>query len=693
MTQDAGVHQSDEEELPVIEESTESTQDGVEPVIEASTETTQDAGVHQSDKEELPVIEESTELTQDGVNMNQSNEEKSPVAKNTNIDTKEFFPSADADEDSDAVVLNTHDASFQMDELDTQLMQLDLNLSKNLKSSVTQVNSTEVYVIDSSSDEFLGFDCTDIASTSDTEATDSSIIISDDDDDDDSTSNTTARVEFMENDENVSNFSSVVPPSVAKSDDETVPFSDGDGMSEEIQIKNVGNAVSPCQGDSTDDLSEDEIENKLLLIRQFPNQIKENRASYYCSQRVGNYPSCFRNKIHCMAEVHQKPVEKNDYEKEAGNSENDSINGDVEAKIPQGQPDEKEAGKIENDSGDNDHVEPYEKEAENNENQSINGDVETNIPQGQPDEEEAENNENQSINGDVETEIPQGQPDEEEAENNENQSINGDVETNIPQGQPDEEEAENNENQSINGDVETEILQGQPDEEEAENSENQSINGDVESEFPQGQPDEEERDDSHNISDDNVHLELDLKNKSVHENDDDKEMENKNDLPETPITNLDPEDELLNPKHNITRKRGKQEKKRKLQRLAAKRKTTKNIEKPERKRKSKRLEDKNNKKIKKEEMSDEVNKVYKLPKQILREHQQSKVMTETDQKTPIMQAIYKRNLVPSNEDGTRSECTLCKKTFAHKRSLNTHLKAHYQTGKFNCSFCGCNFVN
>ena len=51
-------------------------------------------------------------------------------------------------------------------------------------------------------------------------------------------------------------------------------------------------------------------------------------------------------------------------------------------------------------------------------------------------------------------------------------------------------------------------------------------------------------------------------------------------------------------------------------------------------------------------MSDDGDKVYKLPKQILRKNQQSKFMTETDQKTPTMQVIYKRNPVPSNEDGT-----------------------------------------
>ena len=43
-------------------------------------------------------------------------------------------------------------------------------------------------------------------------------------------------------------------------------------------------------------------------------------------------------------------------------------------------------------------------------------------------------------------------------------------------------------------------------------------------------------------------------------------------------------------------------------------------------------------------MSDDSDIVYKLPKQILRENQQSKVMTETDQKNPIMQPSTKEIL-------------------------------------------------
>ena len=73
-------------------------------------------------------------------------------------------------------------------------------------------------------------------------------------------------------------------------------------------------------------------------------------------------------------------------------------------------------------------------------------------------------------------------------------------------------------------------------------------------------------------------------------------------------------------------------------------------------------------------MSDDGDIVYKLPKQILQENQKSKVMSETDQLQPIMQAIYKRNPVLSNKDGNQWVCTVCNKTFAHKWSLNTHFK-------------------
>ena len=429
LTQDVGVLESRDEESPVIEASTKSTQDvGVLesrdeelPVVEVSTELTQDVGV----LEESQVVEASTELTQDGVNTNKSNERKSSVVKKNNIDGNAFFPSADTEDDFDCFVVNTHDASFEMDALDRQLMTLNLNLSSNSIRSVTQMKSQAHDVTDSSLDEFTGFHPTDIPS-SDTEMTDNSITISDDDDDD-STSHTTATAEFLDADDNLSNFSNAVPPSVAESDDITVTFSDADGMSEEISIQTIGNPVPPCHDDSTDDFSEDEIEKKLLLIRHVPNQIKEIRGSYYGGIRVGKYPTCFKNKNHSMAEIHQKSVEDNYYEEEAENIENNSDGNDhVE-------PDEKEAENIENNSDDNDHVEPNKKEAEKIENHSIHGDEQAEFPQGQPDKNEAENIENHSIHGDEQAEFPQGQPDENEAENIENHSIHGDEQAEFPQ--------------------------------------------------------------------------------------------------------------------------------------------------------------------------------------------------------------------------------------------------------------------
>ena len=123
--------------------------------------------------------------------------------------------------------------SFEMNALDQQLMTLNLNLSSNSIRSETQMKSQTHDVTDSSLDEFTGFHPTDIAST-DTETTDNSITISDDDDDD-STSHTTTTAEFLDTDDNLSNFSNAVPPSVSESDDITITFSDADGMSEEMR--------------------------------------------------------------------------------------------------------------------------------------------------------------------------------------------------------------------------------------------------------------------------------------------------------------------------------------------------------------------------------------------------------------------------------------------------------------------------
>ena len=238
------------------------------------------------------MVEASTDLTQDGVNMNKKNEEQSPIIKNTNIDGK-ADADADAEEDCNFFALNTHDASFEMDKIDRKLLELNLNLSRNSNSSAPQMKSQEHDITDSSLDEFPGFNSSDIVSTSDTEATESSILISDDDDD--SMSHTTATGEVLDTDENVSNLSSAILPSVAESDDKMIPFSDGDrdGMSEEFSNQMNGNVVLPCQDNLTDDLSADKIDKKLLLIQQFPNQIRKKSIFLSLWSKGGKVPNLF----------------------------------------------------------------------------------------------------------------------------------------------------------------------------------------------------------------------------------------------------------------------------------------------------------------------------------------------------------------------------------------------------------------
>ena len=306
-TQDGGVPESWDGDSQVVEASTESTQDGGVPedsqVVEASTESTQDGGVPESQDEdsqvveastestqdggvpeELPVIQASNELTQDGVNTNKSNERKSLVVKKTNIDGNASFPSADTEDDFDCFVVDMHDASFEMNALDQQLMTLNLNLSSNSIRSETQMKSQAHDVTDSSLDEFTGFHPTDIAS-SDTEMTDNSITISDDDDDD-STSHSTATAEFLDADDNLSNFSNAVPPSVSESDDITVTFSDADGMSKEISIQTVGNVVPPCPDGMSEEISIQMVGN---VVPPCPDGMSEEISI----QTVGNaVPLC-----------------------------------------------------------------------------------------------------------------------------------------------------------------------------------------------------------------------------------------------------------------------------------------------------------------------------------------------------------------------------------------------------------------
>ena len=282
--QDVSVPASPDQQLPIVGESTEGAQDvsisaspdQQLPIVGESTEEAQDVSVPVSPDQQSPIVGESTEGAQDGVDDNECNEGKSPIINNTIIDGNVISPSPDTEEDCEIFPLHSHDTSFEMDSLDEKLLTLQLNSSCNSVSCVEQINSQAHDVPDSSSEEFTGFNPSDIPSSSDTEVTDTPITISDDDDN--STSHTTATTDILDSDEDLSNCSNAILPSVAESDDFNIRLSDADGMSEEISLQTNGNAVPPCHEYLTDDFSEDEIDQKLLLIQQFPNQIKANRG-------------------------------------------------------------------------------------------------------------------------------------------------------------------------------------------------------------------------------------------------------------------------------------------------------------------------------------------------------------------------------------------------------------------------------
>ena len=59
------------------------------------------------------------------------------------------------------------------------------------------------------------------------------------------------------------------------------------------------------------------------------------------------------------------------------------------------------------------------------------------------------------------------------------------------------------------------------------------------------------------------------------------------------------------------------------------------------------------------------------------------------QHSKLMQSTYTKPVV-TKEDG-RFHCSIC--AWHYKKTLNTHIKVHYELGKYDCSICGCNFYN
>ena len=68
-----------------------------------------------------------------------------------------------------------------------------------------------------------------------------------------------------------------------------------------------------------------------------------------------------------------------------------------------------------------------------------------------------------------------------------------------------------------------------------------------------------------------------------------------------------------------------------------------------------------------------------------------KPMASRLQHSKIMQSTYTKP-VATKEDG-RFHCSICARHYKDKKTLNAHIKVHYELGKYDCSICGRNFYN
>ena len=68
-----------------------------------------------------------------------------------------------------------------------------------------------------------------------------------------------------------------------------------------------------------------------------------------------------------------------------------------------------------------------------------------------------------------------------------------------------------------------------------------------------------------------------------------------------------------------------------------------------------------------------------------------KPMSSRLQHSKIMQSTYTKPFA-TKEDG-RFHCGICARHYKDKKTLNAHIKVHYELEKYNCSICGCNFYN
>ena len=85
-------------------------------------------------------------------------------------------------------------------------------------------------------------------------------------------------------------------------------------------------------------------------------------------------------------------------------------------------------------------------------------------------------------------------------------------------------------------------------------------------------------------------------------------------------------------------------------------------------------------------------KSYKTLIEVKRETQITPPLSKRQRSSKLLMATYSSKHIKRGNDG-RFHCDICHRHYKEKKTLNAHLKVHFQSGAYNCSHCKRNFHN
>ena len=85
-------------------------------------------------------------------------------------------------------------------------------------------------------------------------------------------------------------------------------------------------------------------------------------------------------------------------------------------------------------------------------------------------------------------------------------------------------------------------------------------------------------------------------------------------------------------------------------------------------------------------------KSFKTPMELKRENQIMPPLSKRQRSSKLLMATYSAKHIEKGNDG-RFHCDICHRHYKEKKTLNAHIKVHFQSGAYNCSHCDRNFHN